>query len=41
MDYALACYNLAVDGGDPESEEEDPRHLDIEETEGEQEVKGP
>jgi len=35
MDYALACYNVAVDIGDPESEEEDPRHLDIVETEGE------
>ena len=32
MDYALACYNLADDGGDPESEEEDPRHLGIAET---------
>jgi len=32
MNYALAFYNLAVDGGDPESKEDDPRHLDIEET---------
>lgn len=41
MDCALACYNLAVDGGDLESEEEDPRHLEIEETKGEHEVQGP
>jgi len=29
MDYALSCYKLATDGGEPESEEEDPSHLDI------------
>lgn len=41
MNYSLACYNLAFDGGDPESEEEDPRHLNIEEIEGPREVQGP
>jgi len=41
MDYALACYKIAADGGDPENKEEDPRHLDIIETEGEREVQGP
>ena len=30
-----------MDGGDGESDEEDPRHLNIEETEGEREVQGP
>jgi len=34
IEYALASYNLAMDGGDGESDEEDPRHLDIKETEG-------
>ena len=34
INYALACYNLEIHGGDPESEEEDPRHLDIAEIEG-------
>jgi len=41
MDHALACYNLAMDGGDGEDDDEDPRHLNIEETEGEREVQGP
>lgn len=41
MDYALACYKLATDGGDSERKEEDPRHLDIIETKGEREVQGP
>jgi len=40
MEYALACYKLATDGGNGESDEEDPRHLDIVETEGEREVQG-
>ena len=40
MEYALACYNLALDGGDGESDEEYPRHLEIEETKGEHEVQG-
>jgi len=41
MEHALVCYNLATDGGDDESDEEDLRHLDIAETEGEREVQGP
>lgn len=38
MDYALACYKLALDGGDGESNEEDPRNLDIVGAKGEHEV---
>jgi len=41
LEHALACYNLAMDGGDGESDEEDLRHLDIEETKGEREAQGP
>jgi len=41
MEHALAYYNLAMDGGDGKSDEEDPRHLYIEETEGEHNVQGP
>lgn len=40
MKYSLACYNLEMDGGDDESDEEDPRHLNIEETEGEHDQEG-
>jgi len=32
MEHALACYKLATDGGDGERDEEDLRHLEIEET---------
>ena len=38
MQHALACYKLAIEGGDEESDDEELRHLDIEETEGEIEV---
>ena len=45
MQYALACYNLAMDDGDGEDNEEtkdeDSRNIDIPETEGEHEVQGP
>jgi len=41
MDDALACYNLAMDGGDGEDDEDDPRDLEISETKGEHEVQGP
>jgi len=41
MDYALACYKLALEGDDDESDDEDPRYLDIAETEGEHAIQGP
>lgn len=41
MEHALACYNLAIDGGDGKSDEEDPTHINNEETKGEREVQGP
>lgn len=41
MSYSLACYKLAFDGGDGESDEEYLRHLNIAETEGEHEIQGP
>jgi len=41
MQHALACYKLAVEGGDGESDDEELRHLEIEETKGEREVQGP
>ena len=41
MEHSLACYQLATNGGDGESDEEDPRHININETEGERAVQGP
>jgi len=41
MKHTLACYKLALEGGDGESDDENPRHLDIAETEGEHEVQSP
>jgi len=41
MQHALACYKLAIEGGDEESYDEELRHLDIRETKGEREVQGP
>ena len=41
MEYTLACYKLATDGGDGESDEEYLRHLEIKETEGDCEIHGP
>ena len=41
MKHALACYKLALEGGDGESDDEDPRHLKIVETQGERAVQGP
>lgn len=38
-EHTVACFNLAMDVGDGESDEEDPRYVDIEEEEeGEREV---
>lgn len=38
IEHALAYYNLIMDGVDGESDEEDSRHIDIEETKKEREV---
>ena len=41
MKQALACYKLAIEGGDGESDDEELQKLDIIETKGEREVQGP
>ena len=35
MKHALACYKLEIEGNDAESDDEELRHLEITETEGE------
>jgi len=41
MDDDFACYNIAMDGGDVEDDEDDPWDHDIADTEGEREFQGP
>jgi len=40
MREALACYKLALEGGDAESDDEELRHIEITETKGKRGVKG-
>jgi len=41
MQHALACYKLAIEGGNGESDDEELHHLNIKDTKGEREVQSP